>query len=573
MALTDFEKELGRQVKTQWGTRDDFQEVLTEYRKRQSQPKDPSALMDSTQTWPSLEERIKAADTQDLRTLIPSVRQWPSGVSQPLPGSAEDLTVKKAIKSGWEDVIDESWFDAWVKLWQDIIDFWEKEKVKATWKESAKELLKIADQNIWPDFAEAVWETIQQISDPVGTIQSMDDLAGALSDKLVFGVLNKISGLETEPLQDRQEVLDAVTQNLIDNYGTVERAKKSFAENPVDTITIVRNVIPKRVKTPANKKKLDKTLNEAEQNISQFLAPSKVKTTAKAQKITPEFIKKLQSWEIKPNTREEVLALSKSRLEDIGDGIDDFVKSNKFKWEFDVWLLIDDLNKFEDEIFAVRDKLNPADTTKFTKLLDYKEYLEGLAEQGGKLSADEARTLRQMFDTVYEGNKGVIEKFEDRIKERLGNTLRSELWKENPDLAKLNSEYAFYKWMEDILSETVERRFGKWEGGWLETKQSAFRTRVWTGVWAWVWGLAGSVTGPQWAVIWAWIWSFVGNTIANKIDQVASSPKYKLVKAADKAKLADALARWDRAAAIKILNGMSQVVWVAGISEQLQNDE
>jgi hypothetical protein len=45
----------------------------------------------------------------------------------------------------------------------------------------------------------------------------------------------------------------------------------------------------------------------------------------------------------------------------------------------------------------------------------------------------------------------------NNIKKGLADNIRKQLAEQNPDLAKLNKEFKFYKTLDDVLIETISR--------------------------------------------------------------------------------------------------------------------
>jgi hypothetical protein len=54
-------------------------------------------------------------------------------------------------------------------------------------------------------------------------------------------------------------------------------------------------------------------------------------------------------------------------------------------------------------------------------------------------------TIKRAFDEIYDDTDSGLSKFVNTLRLDLGNALRKEISEQNPDLAKLNKEYSFYK--------------------------------------------------------------------------------------------------------------------------------
>lgn len=79
--------------------------------------------------------------------------------------------------------------------------------------------------------------------------------------------------------------------------------------------------------------------------------------------------------------------------------------------------------------------------------------------------------LKRSFDTVFDKTvtRDKISKFQDEVDVKLADTLRTELAKNNPEFAKLNKEFSFYKGLDKVMQETLSRTTGQAEIGLLDT--------------------------------------------------------------------------------------------------------
>ena len=78
--------------------------------------------------------------------------------------------------------------------------------------------------------------------------------------------------------------------------------------------------------------------------------------------------------------------------------------------------------------------------------------------------------LKRSFDTVFDKavTRDKIAKFQDEVDVKLADTLRTELAKNNPELANLNKEFSFYKNLDTVMQETLSRTTGQADVGLLQ---------------------------------------------------------------------------------------------------------
>lgn len=160
---------------------------------------------------------------------------------------------------------------------------------------------------------------------------------------------------------------------------------------------------------------------------------------------------------------------------------------------------------------------------------DLQRIVKQLGNNGSleKVSFQSLRKLRQILDSNVAHAKGYAGK---TLKEgsaldtqkELANAIRGELAKKSPELAKVNAEYSFWKNVDKVVGDTVERTKG--QSGGLEK-----------GI-ATAGGVAGGLAhgGPAGAILYG--------VMARQFQRIISSPGWKMVSATQKARLADMLA-------------------------------
>lgn len=130
-------------------------------------------------------------------------------------------------------------------FWEGLASAWKS--IKIEWTESfewgASRGFKdagIALANLPWDTIEWIWEVVELISSPVDTYNSFIDLGEALSAKVVYPTLNKVFWKDVEIPGGKQEIITALSNQLEENFWTVWKAKKTFIENPLDTVLFVK---------------------------------------------------------------------------------------------------------------------------------------------------------------------------------------------------------------------------------------------------------------------------------------------------------------------------------------------
>jgi len=454
----------------------------------------------------------------------------------------------------------------WVEefISEPLTKFAEKSKVaadfltsKATWEEWVKEGWLNVLKNVLPWLAKEWAEAIDSVANPIDTLQWMTDLAQWLTDKLVFWILDTVTWQKTRTQSEQTQLIDSVGKEIGEKYWTPTKLWKAFQENPAVLLTIAFSAIKKswRIKlSDAQKGKVEKLSEEASVLTDQFLKPTKDKTTRLAEKVWPEMLERWIEW-----TRKDVLADAKAQLADFWKQIEEIRKADGIKWEMKKSDLLDILDEAaeRESIFLnelsrkPKDKLTPQEVDIISGQEAKAKAMEAIADQIWNMDAviplDKLDRVKKAFDQVLNGTDASLDSFQNSLRVELANKIRSEISKSNPSLAGVNKEFSFYKWLETVLEETLRREKGKFEWGWIESKRS-WRLRA---AWAWLgWATWAAAGWFAWAALWILIW----REIADKIDSVLSSPKFKIVSANRKKKLADAISNWDKQAIEKILD-------------------
>lgn len=289
-----------------------------------------------------------------------------------------------------------------------------------------------------------------------------------------------------------------------------------------------------------------KLIKSAEKNISEALAPAGKELKAQTTQITPEFLKKWIVW-----SQESILKQAEKWKEIFGKAIWDAIE----EWALEgkkikTSSLIDKL--WEIEKSALVDK-NIADVDKIKKV---RNMLDEITQFWDELSWENARLLRKTWDEIINRQKWFnitgAEKLDTEIRKAMSNTLREELAKASPDLAKLNKEYNFYSKLAKITWETIER---------TKPQQGILR-KVWATIFGWE---------QQWVlnkVIW-YIWS-------KAFLDLTSSSLYKTLWAKQKQKIANWLMKWETQKVSALNQFLKAQAWINTVkqaTDYINNEE
>lgn len=556
MAFTPEELKIAEKVKEQWGTREDFAEIIVEFRKRQqSAPSVEKVKEPIVETTPKLESTEKTVvawgwELQDIGKTL-----WTLSKITPLQWITETLA------TGAEKFIS----GPLTSLWQKGKEAWESFKTEATGQEGIKEGAKNLIKNIIPSLTVQWWELIDTVANPIDTTSWLLNLWQWITDKLVFGILDTVTGQDKRTVSAQTEIVDSVTKQIVEKYGTPTKFWKEVQQNPALLLEIWFSAVKKwwRIKlSESDKLKIAELEKQAEWQVKEFLKPTKNITKDISKKITPDLIDRIKKWEIKPGDREQILDIANSKVSEFWEEIGNFIKEWKVKWEIDFDGMIDILAK-EDAKLRIDWEILPWNELAVNFINKQLDFLGNLQTKYGKnIPAEKQVELRRLYDVVFD--KGItrdkISKFQDDLQIKLADDLRKELAKNNPQLDELNKNFTFYKGLQNVLDETVTRT--QWHDPvWLiselrKQSQGTAGAIIWWALW--------SPTWPIWTVVWATIWW----AIWAKLTRVTSSPKFKLLSAKKKSEIADSIARWDAGKLEKLLDSIIISEGVKDFNEQ-----
>lgn len=471
---------------------------------------------------------------------------------------------QKQIKEPEQDV---SGFDIWVSAWKwlseagrDIkvwgFELWEDKAIEWIWKTIA---------NVPWDALEAIWETVELLSDPIWASKWILDFWQWLSDKLVFWLLNKITGKDV-PATEKSKIADAVWNELKENFWTKEKALETITNNPVDSILFIKGLIKTAKKVSSKwttkdfeqlEKSLPDRLNEsAQKQVEQALWAAKDKFKQKWRQIAPWIIERGITW-----SKEEIQQLAQSKASDYWSQIKEFVDSWKLTWTVkrdDLLNVLDNIRKEWQVWDVIVDESIVKATDNFADIISWfwKE-----------IQADKARIIRQIFDDAVYNTKWVVSEealsLKNRIKKDLADNIRKQLAENNPELAKINKEFNFYNTVDEVLTETLNRQ---WPQQWWLT------TNILASWWLW----AG------WFIFWDITWAIATWAIVKWLSEAMKSTKWRTVSAKYKGQLARALSDWNKTEAESIAKKIIKAalwqkwnayIWWQVTESNLENNE
>lgn len=210
------------------------------------------------------------------------------------------------------------------------------------------------------------------------------------------------------------------------------------------------------------------------QELTKIIKPTTQKTKFVTEKIAPKIIDDIPITA----TKEKLLGKVESKVYEFGDKIDEFIKNmgdEATKIDIKTQPLLDSLAEAKKQFSFLNDAGKEIVTNKnaLAKITE----LEGMVSQlGGSASFNTLRKMRQILDAEISKAGGFLGKTlaegtEAELKSGIANSIRNELAKDSPDLAKLNLEYSNWKNFEYVLTEGLKRDAGKTMG--LKSKVTA----------------------------------------------------------------------------------------------------
>ncbi len=228
--------------------------------------------------------------------------------------------------------------------------------------------------------------------------------------------------------------------------GFLTQALKKFkgGEKIATGMSKVMEFIPKNLREQAIKQ------------YSQALGATKIEFKRQAEKIIPEMLeRKLTAF-----TRSGLKEKAKKMLTQVGAKFDDALKTVPKDKTINTKPIIETLENAKSEYTIIeKGKKVIAETEPYKRLSELQNII---SELGDKVSFNSMRRLRQVWDNVISKSKGFTKFSEEattaiNAKKQAANAIREELAKASPILDKVNAEYTFWKRLDGVLKETLER--------------------------------------------------------------------------------------------------------------------
>lgn len=339
-------------------------------------------------------------------------------------------------------------------------------------------------KNIWTAF-QVVWQGAWAITDTVweGLENSVQLFTPEVVEQGVEWAIKDIVGTET-------------VQSIAESYNQFKERNPETAGNLEAAINIAELIpwvkaVTKAVKAPIKvpTKKSIELEKEAAQRVEEFIKPTKITTKEITKRITPWIIERLKTGELKAVDREILQKQAKEQIDVVWKDISDFIAAGKVKWEIRLDSLVDTLAKADDKLRIdwVLAPGNEAASNFINKQLNFLEVLE--TKFGKNLPTDRQVELRRLYDVVFDKRvtRDKITTFQDDLQVKLADNLRRELAKNNPELDALNKDFTFYKGLDTVLEDTIQRTTGQ-APVWLITAIQAWQQGwLWAAIWATAW--------------------------------------------------------------------------------------
>lgn len=278
----------------------------------------------------------------------------------------------------------------------------------------------------------------------------------------------------------------------------------------------------------------------AETDLAKVLAPTTKAMKTKATAVLPG----LAERKVVALTRKGLLSKAEQGLASAGRGLEEAY--NALPPDSKVAI-----NPIFERITGVQDKLSVNGVLPMANKAQH-DMLGALKEELLKIAGDPnapldvIRSYRQHLDGIIEAaGKGFAFSPNDKAvlsaQKTVANTIRNELAKQYPDIAKVNNEFTFWKRITDVLNATIQRT----------KSQSSLGSHIMTGA-----GIAGGLAsgGVSKAV--------EAGILMKNLFKLTNSTGWRTVSAAAKTTLADALAKGETGIAGNILEGIAKGVGV-----------
>ena len=271
----------------------------------------------------------------------------------------------------------------------------------------------------------------------------------------------------------------------------------------------------------------------ATEHVMQALGPTKERFKAMAARITPHILRRGLS-----GNREHILARATQAADEAGAQIDTAIAAYARR-QVTTAPVIEALETAKD---AFRTRAGATMVVFEPRAVQQLDRLQATIRQlGDNATVDQLVAIRRAWDKVVDqaggythragGGIGVPLKDQSEAwaKREATSAIRTLLNQEVPELGALNQEFAFWKTLKDILTQTLQRTQPHQGGIINEAAEVAGQI---------VGGIGGSPAGPAGAVTGA----IVVGKVAKAAQALFTSPRYRFLSARMKNDLADAIA-------------------------------
>lgn len=299
-------------------------------------------------------------------------------------------------------------------------------------------------------------------------------------------------------------------------------------------------------KVPGTKAISNVLKGSAEKQLGKVFSPSTIGNKLKTKRIVSSMVSGEEKLPL-ALTREGLLKKVGAKKSPIGMAIGEFEDSGKLSGSTKTKIFTDWLKEKRGEF--VEKGAKGADVVMDEDFVKSVDDLTKTINQFGKDIPDQKLlNIRRKLDAITAKKGGFDRKLVPNtdldIKDDFTDVIREELSKKYPDLKALNSKFSFYKNVEKVLGDTIERKTG----------QSSFTDKMFGGAIATPVGLVTGSTLPTMAL---------GAAGTYGLYKTVTSTGWRLVSASLKSRLAKAMVSGDKAAIAKVLQEINKEMGVA----------
>lgn len=294
-----------------------------------------------------------------------------------------------------------------------------------------------------------------------------------------------------------------------------------------------------------------KLKDQAETKIMQALGATKERYKAIADKITPEILQRGLT-----GSREAIQQRAAAMKSEVGDQIDTAIQA--FNRTHDSSAVLAALEQAKAPyLLNVNGKTVVLDSRPIGQLDKLKQTLTQLGPQP---TTEQLVAVRRAWDQVASQAGGYAQRAAGAIgmplkeqseawaKREGANAIRSLLAQDVPELAKINKEYSFWKNLDDVLTQTLQRTAPQKPGLAVEVAKAGGQA-------------AGAAIGVSGGPAASALGSVLGRQLSGMVEKAITSPSWKMVDAQLRNKLADAITAGSRG---QVLSTLSRIASVQG---------